>query len=462
MKRVSLKFSILFLIVILIVSCNNITEIPNTSNNSLKKENFINNKNLDEALLEYNIKLSKHPQRTKEEALSYVKKIYNNGYLRTTNHIKKLSVEYVLNTSYNKLRAKSNQSIYPIIDTLFYIVNINENNGFVIISGDKRVPELLAVIENGSFNKETSMKNNGFKLFFSRIPKYIENTVKIFNNNLNTIKDSIENLGRLRSFNNSYSTSSIVYSDWQETDRTTPLVPVTWGQEDPYNYQIKKVGDSHCPTGCQPVSIAQILATHKNIKKIEDLYIDWDLLTFRKTIPIKYSIDYSSYSNYSKAVDNVSKLLSKIGNMIGVEYNLGGSGSHKNKPIDFFRKIGYKYVSDLKDFNMSEVASSIVEYKLPVLLSGGNGNTGHSWITDGTMTQERTISLYDHGLLLHSHKEQRTLMHFNWGWNGFCNGYYSPDILSVDGIIEKDNPTDIIDNSINLGSSRFQYILLIP
>lgn len=73
---------------------------------------------------------------------------------------------------------------------------------------------------------------------------------------------------------------------------------------------------------------------------------------------------------------------------------------------------------------------------------------GHAWLVDGYLNQERTRKVIDRSTneTISSSKETRLLVHCNWGWGGYRDGYFYP------GVFNSNNPinlrsTDVEDNT---------------
>jgi hypothetical protein len=56
------------------------------------------------------------------------------------------------------------------VETLFYLINFNDDQGFGIVSGDKRTTPVLAVIDEGGLSLDTlsRVKNDGFLMFLDQ------------------------------------------------------------------------------------------------------------------------------------------------------------------------------------------------------------------------------------------------------------------------------------------------------
>ena len=152
-------------------------------------------------------------------------------------------------------------------DTLFYIVNYGNNDGFCLVSAKKSVEPILAITENGYYDGgETG--NAGFDIYISGLVA-----------ELSSIGDG----------------GIIIQPDIVDTIRFTeltvgPILETTWHQVDPYNYYCPTIRDEylilhHCKVGCGAVALSQIAAYYEHPTSlnltfsgapVQTLYPDWD------------------------------------------------------------------------------------------------------------------------------------------------------------------------------------------
>lgn len=96
---------------------------------------------------------------TPEEARNIVQEFVDEmeTNLQTRNSVKEQRKEIanidVLRSNFIKTRAEENN--IPIdLDTLIYVVNFSNNNGFVLVAADKRTEPIFAVVDEGNFQFE--------------------------------------------------------------------------------------------------------------------------------------------------------------------------------------------------------------------------------------------------------------------------------------------------------------------
>lgn len=222
-----------------------------------------------------------------------------------------------------------------------------------------------------------------------------------------------------------------------KTDRSTtevlipPLLSTRWGQsysndEDPsfidyyaYNYYAPNGNDcpQHCYAGCGAVAMAQIMRYWREPQDVPSrcVQFDWSNMT---GMLIKKS--NNTYVNQRNAV---AKLIYDCGEATGMQYctstNLTdpcASGNTIYNTKTGFRLFGYSNVSlAVRGSDDNEWMGKIYEELYNdrpvyyVAYQTSNMGGGHAFVCDG---------YYKDG-------NNNKFFHFNWGWNGHYDGFYS-------------------------------------
>ena len=117
--------------------------------------------------------------------------IFTNTNLITAEEAKHIANNAAFYFKSPRSRATTRQSdgshIYPLIeytarsssDTLMYIVNYDDGNGFAIISARRIAEPVLAVIDNGSYIPDNKSDNPGFNIFMNAAKIYVKNAVPL-------------------------------------------------------------------------------------------------------------------------------------------------------------------------------------------------------------------------------------------------------------------------------------------
>lgn len=354
------------------------------------------------------------------------------------------------------------------VDTMLYVLNRRDDNGFFIISGDKRLPDLLCHSFEGHLDKDNVDDNSGFSVFLNRLPAYYQSTLDKFYarlDSLESLEQEVEDDEPLTYRRRRRPRYRYEYSEWKEVSRTNNLVPVEWSQGSPYNYQAPLIDQQHALSGCVATAVAQLLSSFKYPASYKGTSFDWNLLTKN---PSYYSSQYTpdEKSIYAK---QVASLLRKIGDKLGNNWGLDETGAHTENIPSLLRDMGYQHVQGPSSFNADEVISSIAQNKTVIL--DGYAETykegwfifkhrvykhGHAWISDGYLRQERTVKKIRKATntVVEAKTESRTLLHCNWGWSGGSNGYFLPNVF------DSNNP--VVGNERNTRSysyipSYYQY-----
>ena len=435
-----------------------------------EKNEFVSENNLDELLA-----ISSSPQRSKDEALAIARQ-FSTTSTRSNSMAKSqfsndFEIDVVLADKTPKTYSTNSNEIVAV-DTMLYVLNRKDNNGFFIISGDKRLPDLLGHSLEGHLDKDNVDDNSGFSVFLSRLPAYYQSTLDEFYARLDSLEaleqatEDDEPLTYRRRRRPRPARYRYEYSDWSEVSKSPVLVPVTWRQRHPFNDEAPLIDNQHALAGCVATATAQLLTAFKYPLSYERIAFDWDLLT-------KYSKYYSysgeEYKVYSK---QVAALLRKIGDKIGNSWGLEGTGARTERIPGLLREMGYRHTPGITSYDTDGIISSIAQNR-PAILEGYSEHrkkgwfifkrdvysSGHDWIVDGFLRQERTVKkiLKKTNAVVETKTESRILLHCNWGWNGSYNGYFNPGVFDSHSPMLSDPYTRSISLIENNKEGYFQY-----
>ena len=323
-------------------------------------------------------------------------------------------------------------------ETLMYQINFEENQGFAIVSADKRSNKIYAIIDEGSFRvdqiKQTD--NPGFILFMEA-----------------AIKKEVEYIA---AYNNKYATT---YSEGSGgpggtvvggnpptgilVGKTPPRLKTRWGQREPYNLYIPNNGS----TGCLEVAVAQILSYYQTINSFT-YYTTNVTLNWNKIISDCQNLNphYGGLNLNSErqSTEQVAHLLRYLALM---QMDYYGASVWLCDHCGLDRLPYYNYYTANQAYTYVALGSLILMTGLGY--DSSNNVVGHAWVIDGGAQYKRsaTSNIYDY------------YSHCNWGWFGECDGYFLSEVFNLNNgagapnyVEEGDRPGSrpiILDNSFN-------------
>lgn len=353
-------------------------------------------------------------QRSKAEAFSIA-----NDFSKSTLSSNITLRSYVKSSSELSLSAKlsSTQEAYYIFNGL--------DKGFVIVSGDERMPAILAYSDSSNFICE-------------ELPPATRYWLDCY----------VETYLRLNGAESSYLLESRL--SLAEEKEVEPLLGnIKWGQGDPFNMLCPSYSSDKCLTGCVATAMAQVMRFHRYPERGKgriDYYTSSNHLHVNRDLSKDFfdwesMLDCYTSGNYQKSnADAVATLMASCGAAVSMDYgtsNQGGSGAYQTDLLSaFIENFGYdtdaavltrSYFTtrEWHDFLIKEL-----EDGRPVNYAGQSSRDGgHSFVLDGfRFSATNTYPDY----------------HINWGWNGNCDGYYQ-----IVDLLPKENGQDAAIDGFN-------------
>lgn len=303
-------------------------------------------------------------------------------------------------------------------DTLsidIHIFNFANDEGYAMMSGDDRLPSLLAITDRGSINDGDVIDNPGVGIFLEGLgPNF---------NDVDTVIIDDPNFGKYETYGNEY---TIVYSEGG-------TCPVQWNQGTPYNYFCPKIDDRNAPTGCVATAVAQLMARYQYPESYEGYEFNWEDMTANKHYYI---------INTPGAVD-VAHLMAALGEKknLNMDYGKSESGAPSVNILRTLYNFNYSSCGQYKPYNQSDVLNDL-KYGYPVLLAGTkyifiyqlvdgrfvpkiNKKEAHQWLAHGLIERRQEVFVHrKDGTLINRYLRSFWYLLCNWGWGGKDDGYY--------------------------------------
>ncbi|MDY5969889.1 MAG: C10 family peptidase [Bacteroidales bacterium] len=208
------------------------------------------------------------------------------------------------------------------------------------------------------------------------------------------------------------------------------MMTTTWSQSPYYNSQCPydNAASVNAVTGCVATATAQIMKywNHPPTGYGSHSYVEDDYGTLTANFGVT-SYNWPSMPNALTAssttteIDAVATLMSHIGIADEMDYSTTGSGaqnysyngkastpSSQNALINYFKYAPDIQAAERSHYTDNEFCNILYDELAalrPILFSGSHETSGHSFVLDGS--------------------DLTGLFHINWGWGGYCDGYYA-------------------------------------
>ena len=303
------------------------------------------------------------------------------------------------------------------LDSLFYVVNFTNDQGFAVAAADDRSTPVYAYVEEGNYSGYIGEEENpGFAAFMNAL---IEQEIydRLYGNgggDSGDDGDSEPTDGDEGGGGGTYLADRFIVQ--------SPLLVTRWGQQDIYGFNY--FCPEGCPTGCVPTAMAQICSYMEAPNAVSWGYngtygsstLDWSAIKM-------FSFPYGE-SQYQ-----VAHLMRFLGNAFDADYTPDGTGVDGDDAINAMRNMGFN-VSNLVEYDAMNVMETLSQGDRIIYMQGfaryyhvglffRNYVDGHAWVVDGYIDQVE-------------HRERSIFIHCNWGWYGSRNGYFLSNVLNAE------------------------------
>ena len=133
----------------------------------------------------------------------------------------------------------------------YYVFNVGEQQGFVIVSGDDRTPDILGYADSGSFSDQDMPDNmRAWLQGYEDQMKWME-------------EQGIQQKAPKKINGTHASISPLLTCTWNQTAPYNNETPTYYGQTGWDDQGNPVYGDIHCVTGCVATAMAQVMYYHR-------------------------------------------------------------------------------------------------------------------------------------------------------------------------------------------------------
>ena len=280
----------------------------------------------------------------------------------------------------------------------FYVYNYEGGQGFVIVAGDDCAPSVLAYADEGAF-----VAGEG-------LPAQVGYWLDTYSSYIEGIRSGARAI--------------VEAPDLGDFDvAVEPLLKTAWDQAEPYNGLCPLWSPTErCATGCAATAIAQVMKYHQwpesgektmthngIVMDFSKSHYDWDNMLDTYTAG-----EYTETEGYA-----VAKLMYDVGMsaQMAYSYESGAQNVHIYRSLytyfKYSKKARFVSLNSMPATDWTALIRAELEAGRPVYYSGVSEDQtmGHAFVCDGI-------------------SENNTFFHFNWGWSGHCNGFYSVFMLN--------------------------------
>lgn len=289
----------------------------------------------------------------------------------------------------------------------YYAFNIGDNEGFVIVSGDDSLTELVGYSDSGSFDPDN-------------IPDNMRSWLQAYSDYVKSVQSGESRPTRR-----------------EITDEATvivqPFVTTKWNQGEPYNRMTPVDNGQNCVTGCMATAMAQIMNYYEWPERGEgshsytdgnghSLSVDFSQSVYDwENMLDLYNAHYDGNGNiipeYNDAQANaVAKLMLDCGISLSMNYSTSGSSGGGFLNVANVLEKYFNYIAGMWIRNsvssvyfMNKILTEM-NNKRPIFFTGNlQKGEGHAFVIDG----------YD----------SNNFLHVNWGWSGRYDGFFDLNYL---------------------------------
>jgi len=303
---------------------------------------------------------------------------------------------------------------------LFYICNVGNDDGFVIISAQDNARTLLGYSSNGNYDPQNVPPN--FKAWLDEYKnQLLQNKSKNRHPAQHTKKlrerhyhEDISKIGR-----KPVVAPLLKGIHWDQGSNWFRSSGPDWNSMCPQDKR-STTGNAHVWAGCVATATAMIMKYHSYPERGRGTHSYYHFTYGTQRVDFgATTYDWSNMpASKNQVTMDIARLLYQVGVAVNMNYGINSSRAYSGYAVDglidyFNYSPQAKFVIRLyySDAEWKNMLKEQLDNGRAILYRGADssGTRAHAFVCDG----------YD----------DADYFHFNWGWSGTCNGYYTLDGL---------------------------------
>jgi len=303
---------------------------------------------------------------------------------------------------------------------LFHVCNVGEKDGFIIVTAQDVARPVLGYSSNGSYDPQNLPPN--FKAWLDEYKNHILTRVRKQARDRRTRKmwDEVLNQDMSAMAGNPIVSPLLGAIEWDQGPNWFNDAGPHWNSMCPEDTN-SSTDNGRVWAGCVATATGMVMKYHsypgQGVGSHSYNHPDYG------TQSADFGATTYNWTNMPPENNNVTmdiaELLYHLGVSVDMNYGPNGSGASTRQTvtslIDYFQyspKTKYVYRKYYSDTEWKDMLKEQLDAGLPMIYRGSNsdGTSGHAFVCDG----------YD----------DAEYFHFNWGWSGSYNGYFTINDLT--------------------------------
>lgn len=290
----------------------------------------------------------------------------------------------------------------------FFVFTNEDNTSFTVISKSKQAFPIIAFSTESGFSEPMPISVESYFDWIDAQLENIDTTAVIFDQSVIYAWESIENKGYLP----------------QVGKDVSPLLSTTWNQGCYYNEDCPAESSGpcgRCYAGCVATAMGQVMRYHAYPETGQGSNI-YGTASYAN-ISADFGATTYEWDNMPNSISSsnayIAEFLYQLGVSVNMDYSPTGSGAStitsRNAFVSYFKYSDYCFRGEKANFTDNDwiyLIENELQSRRP-LLYRGSGSGGHAFVLDGM--------------------QNSNLFHFNWGWSGSYNGYFTINNLRPGG-----------------------------